>query len=261
VTYFPDYSPYGYGHASHLGVVHVGWLDNIHPYPKGTVDARLIEKMKLLASIPVELYMGTHTCELCAEPSDLLQTTQPNGVGLGPNSSWLRWADQRSGNGEIRVSRGGTIFAAPVLIVHYIEAHSYLPPTQFLKAVEEADSQKMQREQQLQQRESEIATLQLLLSQLRRMQSGRKSEKVERQIEQLELLLKDLQQAHYYRQPSCTRPIEGASPERPRDQERHRPRNRRPGDPLRRSFRGGSWPDRYAVICRSFASGKNVLLV
>jgi hypothetical protein len=31
-------------------------------------------------------------------------------------------------------------FAAPVLIVHYIEEHNYLPPTQFLQAVEEATS-------------------------------------------------------------------------------------------------------------------------
>ena len=47
--------------------------------------------------------------------------------------------------------------------------------------------------QQLLQRESEIETLKLLLSQLRRMQFGRKSEKLQRHIEQLELRLEDLQ--------------------------------------------------------------------
>src|ERR1700720_3385662 len=47
----------------------------------------------------------------------------------------------------------------------------------------------------LQSRESEIEHLKLLLSQLRRMQFGRKSEKLEQQIEQLELRLEDLQQA------------------------------------------------------------------
>jgi hypothetical protein len=40
--------------------------------------------------------------------------------------------------------------------------------------------QLLQREQQLLERESEIETLKLLLSQLRRMQFGRKSEKLER---------------------------------------------------------------------------------
>ena len=49
--------------------------------------------------------------------------------------------------------------------------------------------------QQLLQRENEIETLKLLLSQLRRMQFGRKSEKLQRQIEQLELRLEDLQLA------------------------------------------------------------------
>ena len=51
-------------------------------------------------------------------------------------------------------------------------------------------------QQRLVSRESEIEHLKLLLSQLRRMQFGRKSEKLERQIEQLELRLEDLQQAN-----------------------------------------------------------------
>ena len=140
MTYFPDHSSYAYGHSSHPDVVHVGWLDNIHPYAKGTVDARLIEKMKLLASKPVELYRGKHICELCTEPPDIVKTILPNGIVIDPDCSWARWVDQRSSSGEIRVSREGIIFAAPVLIVHYIEAHNYLPPTQFLKAVEEAPS-------------------------------------------------------------------------------------------------------------------------
>jgi transposase len=50
-------------------------------------------------------------------------------------------------------------------------------------------------EEQLRSRESEIETLKLLLSQLQRMQFGRKSEKLQRQIEQLELRLEDLQVA------------------------------------------------------------------
>jgi hypothetical protein len=140
MTHFADYSPYTYGHRAHPGVVHVGWLDNVHPYPKGNVDARLIEKMKALASNPVELYRGKHTCEPCAEPPDLLKTTLPKKAVLDPNCSWARWVGQRSSNGEIRVSSEGIVFAAPVLIVHYIEAHSYLPPAQFLKAVDDAIS-------------------------------------------------------------------------------------------------------------------------
>jgi hypothetical protein len=118
----------------------VGWLDNVHPYPKGAVDARLVEKMRLLACNPMELYRGKHICELCVEPPDLVKTTLPNRVVLDPNCSWARWVDQRSSNGEIRVSGEGIVCAAPVLIVHYIEAHNYVPPAQFLKAVHDAVS-------------------------------------------------------------------------------------------------------------------------
>jgi hypothetical protein len=83
-----------------------------------------------LAEKPVELYRGKHICELC-KPPDLVNIT------MAWQKYW-EWADQRSSNGEIRVACGGVTFAAPVLIVHYIEEHRYLPPEQFLKAIEEA---------------------------------------------------------------------------------------------------------------------------
>jgi hypothetical protein len=136
MAYFPDLSPYAYGHDVHPGVLHVGWLDNTHPFPSGSVEGRLIEKIKRLARTPVELYRGKHVCELCTAPSDLEKTTMSNGV-VYPNCSWARWVDQRSSNGEIRVRYGKVTFAAPVLIAHYIEAHGYLPPAEFLKAIEE----------------------------------------------------------------------------------------------------------------------------
>jgi hypothetical protein len=138
MAYFPDLAPYAYGSASHPGVVHVGWLDNIHPYPKGRVDAQLVHKMELLASKPYELYRGKHVCELCVEPPGLNKSYTPNGITIDANCSWARWIKERSSNGEIRVTRDGITYAAPVLVVHNIEAHGYLPPEQFLLAVEDA---------------------------------------------------------------------------------------------------------------------------
>lgn len=137
MAYFPDLSPYAYRHGSHPGVVHVGWLDNEHPYPTGSVDDRLIEKIRWLASKPVELYRGKHICELCVEPADVVKTSLHNRATIDPECSWAKWAAGRWSNGEIRVTRGGMTFAAPLLIVHYLEAHQYLPPDEFLKAIEE----------------------------------------------------------------------------------------------------------------------------
>jgi hypothetical protein len=136
MAYFQDLSPYAYGHGAHPGVVHVGWLDGTHPFPKGSVDSCLIEKMKFLAERPVELYRGKHYGKLCAEPPGLEKTFMPNGIVIDSNCSWAKWLNQRSSNGEIRVQYEGVTFAAPVLIVHYIEKHNYLPPAQFLKAIE-----------------------------------------------------------------------------------------------------------------------------
>ena len=141
MAYFPDLAPYSYARQSHTGVVHVGWLDGAHSFPRGKVDHRLIEKMKMLATKPVELYRGKHTCEVCVQPEDVVNALTANKSTLDFKSRlaiWAKWADQRSGNGEIRVASDGITYAAPVLIVHYIEEHGYLPPAQFLGAIDKA---------------------------------------------------------------------------------------------------------------------------
>jgi hypothetical protein len=139
VAYFPDLAPHSYGEGIHPDVVHVGWLDGVHPFPKGPIDRRLVEKLKVLAAKPVELYRGSHICELCPEPADVVKTFIPDrGKLIDPSCSRMQWAEQRCSNGEIRVSSGAVIFAAPALDVHYIEEHGYLPPAEFLEAVEEA---------------------------------------------------------------------------------------------------------------------------
>lgn len=94
--------------------------------------------MKRLASKPAELYRGKHVGEVCVPPRDLMKTHLPNGIVIDSQRSLARWIGEHSRNGEILVSREGVTFAAPVLIVHYIEAHRYLLPEPFLKAVEEA---------------------------------------------------------------------------------------------------------------------------
>jgi hypothetical protein len=46
-----------------------------------------------------------------------------------------------AGNGEIRIAAAsGVIFVAPVLILHYVAAHSYKPPREFLDAAISAAS-------------------------------------------------------------------------------------------------------------------------
>lgn len=106
--YLPDLSPYHYAGLPESGVVHVGWLDRDEVFPRGEVAESLLEKLQQLARNPVRVYRGLHVCNLC---------------------------DGASGTGEVRVPGSRVVYAAPVLIVHYIRAHGYLPPSEFLSAL------------------------------------------------------------------------------------------------------------------------------
>ncbi|MGW3211106.1 DUF7919 family protein [Streptomyces parvus] len=40
------------------------------------------------------------------------------------------------GSAEVRVMGNGVAYAAPGLVAHYVEAHDYLPPIEFMEAVQ-----------------------------------------------------------------------------------------------------------------------------
>ena len=132
MAYFEDLSPYRYAGNRQPGVLHVGWLDSSHPFPKGEVSSAALAAMEELAKFPVEEHRGLHTCEIC-EP--------PEGLEPADIDNWRVWAGLPSGNGEIRVRFGDFTYAAPTLILHYIKDHGYCPPEEFLQALEESPTQ------------------------------------------------------------------------------------------------------------------------
>jgi hypothetical protein len=115
--------------------VHVGWLDNIHPFTKGVVDPQVLAKLERLSTKPVEVYRGFHICELCVLPDELREHAPGQGKVLANHGPYWEWIKARVSNGEIRVSFEMVSYAAPCLITHYIEEHRYLPPEEFLRAV------------------------------------------------------------------------------------------------------------------------------
>jgi hypothetical protein len=72
---------------------------------------------------------GYHYCQFCeatAEPPKLLRAD----IRLYEAPEVAR------GNGEIWITdHNGTNFAAPRLIVHYIDEHGYMPPLSYIEAV------------------------------------------------------------------------------------------------------------------------------
>ncbi|GAA0560349.1 hypothetical protein GCM10010172_49380 [Paractinoplanes ferrugineus] len=114
MTEFADLSPYTYL-GSGRAMRNVGWLGPDSGFPAGPVDDVVLEQLARWAREPANLTRGRHGCEFCPGPVAAL------------------------GNGEIHVTGAdGTTYAAPTLLVHYIEVHGYRPPDEFLAAVRHA---------------------------------------------------------------------------------------------------------------------------
>lgn len=125
--YFHDLSSYAYGLPEALpGVRSVGWLDAAHSYDIGPVPSEVIRKLTVLAiQKSVNQMRGYHYCEFCSEERIFVVAEGKKDV-LGTAEIWLPDA------------RGG-LFASPDLIVHYIDAHQYRPPQEYVEAVQALD--------------------------------------------------------------------------------------------------------------------------
>ena len=119
MAYFPDLTPYRY-HRDDPGALHVGWLDGSMPYVKGETSPEFHAALLALLERPMNFFRGWHSCNLC-------------GPGTTIEGGYL--VRDRNGNGEIRVRREGPWLAAPKLIHHYVTAHDYKPPDEFIAAV------------------------------------------------------------------------------------------------------------------------------
>ncbi len=137
--FFADLTPYT---ACYLDwpppqhALNVGWLSCEHPFTAGEVSDSFVRTLRRLISSPVFvlLYseMGFHECEFCPPPG-AGETVGAWLLGTPAPGSNMRGV---MGNGELWVpSAGSVVYVAPVLVAHYVEVHSYLPPQEFMDAV------------------------------------------------------------------------------------------------------------------------------
>ncbi len=90
----------------------IGWLSFGQQFATGITTEQFRQRLRRLCEFPVRIRRGFHTCNLC----------QHTGA-VGTGEVHVRGLDDR-------------IFVAPALISHYVDAHSYLPPSPFVIAVE-----------------------------------------------------------------------------------------------------------------------------
>ena len=93
-------------------LIAVGWLEPGHDFTRGTVDAQFFQRLETFCQRPWRAFMflGGHECGLCQHHGPILQY-------------------------DIFIPHNGRIFAAPGGITHYIRAHWYRPPDEFIEAV------------------------------------------------------------------------------------------------------------------------------
>lgn len=109
-------------------VQNVGWIDVCASYVTGSIPARLIDKLVLLAGNKrsfrplVEPIRALPTCNLCGE----IRIQSLDGTLIPEGELWIPSED----NG---------LFSSPTRVVHSIMMHQYLPPQPYLEAVERID--------------------------------------------------------------------------------------------------------------------------
>ncbi len=133
MAYFADLTPYVYGIGERPDgpqALNIGWLDRRCPFPTGETPAEFREKLRLfcLDAVLVRLYRGFHPCEFCPLTDDEWAAGREDRCGEGASLAAI-------GCGEMRVEGETAVYAAPSLIVHYVEAHHYRPPDPFIEAV------------------------------------------------------------------------------------------------------------------------------
>lgn len=94
----------------------VGWLDAEHEFPRGPSPPEVRERLAYFARL-----WG--------------QSTQALGWAAagGPHRCHVCSAFLASGN--FGIPAGDVLYVCPEMIAHYVSAHDYLPPTEFLDAM------------------------------------------------------------------------------------------------------------------------------
>jgi hypothetical protein len=131
MAFIADLAPYDYHGAAPDGIA-VGWLEEVQPFRTGGCPEDVRNRLAELAEHPVRLMRGWHHCQFC--------WTAAGAPGRADHNPHLivSHLDVARGNGELWLTTAdGTNYVAPTLVVHYLDAHAYMPPQAFIAAVRE----------------------------------------------------------------------------------------------------------------------------
>jgi len=114
MTWFADDTPLDYFPGGNKGLlIAVGWLEGGHPFDIGEVDRHVYERLAILLRDPFQPFVsgGAHACSICV------------------------FEAEAKGSANLFVPAGKVVYVCPDLILHYMNAHRYRPPSAFCEAV------------------------------------------------------------------------------------------------------------------------------
>jgi hypothetical protein len=134
MTFYPDLAVCGYFSSGHSAgdpqLIAIGWLaEDLPGEPKDPQSLLSIAdglvRIWLARVDPFGVTMGRHGCGLCGKPADRAPPTELvyNGYRMS------------LGSGFIAVPAPGRLYVAPSLVIHYVLAHGYEPPSAFCAAL------------------------------------------------------------------------------------------------------------------------------
>ena len=109
------------GRVTTLGV---GWRDLSQPFTRGQVATDFFSTLMRLLVDPWQpaVCAGRHPCPFCR-------------FSGGPGRVRFDSTEATVGNSNLFVPGNGVLYVAPSLIAHYVDAHEYRPPDEFVDAV------------------------------------------------------------------------------------------------------------------------------
>jgi hypothetical protein len=155
LTWYEDLGPIDYfREASCPEWRAVGWLGWSHPFPEREVSPQFFEHLCSLLVDPWDphQFRGYHECEVCPGEWEIPPGPDP-GEAVDPIERAMRIHGMRKaqpsepvpivvgdrvldmGRQNLFVPGVDCVYVAPSLIAHYIQAHRYSPPNEFVDAV------------------------------------------------------------------------------------------------------------------------------
>ena len=124
MAHYEDLDQCNYFGAIDGRLLAVGWLAREHAYTRGRVAPEFFESLVSLIANAWQPFAtaGRHPCPFCVFTG-------------GPSEIRLRDANVLLGATNVFVPAEEGVYVAPSLVLHYMDAHEYVPPQAFQRAV------------------------------------------------------------------------------------------------------------------------------